>query len=188
MHVYSDEPINAICACTFTETDLSKFVLYSEIVEKEYNWTYGIYKQPVIDEQNTKHRDFNDIITDINKITRLKNTIKININRVWADELKINIGEFAEQDKELVKEINGYLELLGMTERLIDPNYYAISNSKVLEIKQNDKEILSPVLEQFIPLWQQHIKTMNVLENQLFAEFRDALLPALMTGRLSIEK
>ena len=187
MNVYSDEQINAICACTFTETDLSKFVLYSEIVEKEYNWTYNIYKQLVIDEQHTKHRDFNDIIADINIITRLKNTIKITINRVWADELKINIGESTQQDKDLVKEINGYLELLGMSERLIDPNYYAISNSKILEIKQNEKEILSPVLEQFIPLWQQHIKTMNVLENQLFAEFRNALLPALMTGRLSIE-
>lgn len=188
MNVYSDEQINAICACTFTETDLSKFVPYSLIEEKEYNWSYGIYKEPVIDEQNTKHRDFNDIVADINKITRLKNTIKITINRVWADELKINIGESAEQDKGLVTEINGYLKLLGISERLIEPNYYAISNSKVLEIKQNDKEILSPVFEQFIPLWQQHIKTMNVLEDQLFAEFRDALLPALMTGRLSLEK
>ena len=186
MKVYSDEQINAICACTLTETDLSKFVPYPQIVENEYNWSYGVYQAPVIDEQYTKHRDFNDIVADINKITRLKNTIKITINRVWADELKINIGESAEQDKGLVTEINGYLDLLGVSEKLIAPNYYAISNSKVLEIKQNDKEILSPVFEQFIPLWQQHIKTMNVLENQLFTEFRDALLPALMTGRLSL--
>lgn len=79
------------------------------------------------------------------------------------------------------------LDILGISEKLIEPNYYAITNSKVLEIKQNDKEILSPIFEQFIPLWQQHIKTMNVLENQLFYEFRDALLPALMSGRLSLE-
>lgn len=188
INVYTDEQINAICACTFTETELSMYVPYQEVVKKEYRWSYGIYKQVVIDDENTKHRDFNDIVADINKITRLKNTIKITINKTWADELKINIGDQSEQDKILVKEINGYLELLGISEKLIDPNYYAISNSKVLEIKQNDKEILSPVLEQFIPLWQQHIRTMNVLENQLFAEFRDALLPALMTGRLSIEK
>ena len=188
MNVYSDEQINSICACTFTETDLSKYISSTKSQEKEYGLSFGVYQNIVIDEQCTKHRDFNDIVSDINKIIRLKNTIKITINKTWANELKINIGDQSEQDKVLVKEINGYLELLGISEKLLDPNYYAISNSKVLEIKQNDKEILSPVLEQFIPLWQQHIKTMNVLENQLFAEFRDALLPALMTGRLSIEK
>ena len=49
---------------------------------------------------------------------------------------------------------------------------------------QVDKEILSPVFESFIPLWYQHLRTMNNLENMLMAELRDALLEPLMTGRI----
>jgi hypothetical protein len=52
---------------------------------------------------------------------------------------------------------------------------------------QVDKEILSPVLQSFIPFWAQHIRTMNDMETLLLQELRDALLEPLMTGRIQFE-
>ena len=68
----------------------------------------------------------------------------------------------------------------------IDPGTH--TGVAIWDNKQQDKEILSPVIESFLPLWKQHIKTMNVMENMLLAELRDALLPALMSGRIELNK
>lgn len=182
----NDQKIDALCAMTFTETDLSLKATLDKLRENSYNLLVGKYKTFVLDEAYAKHRDFNDIVQDINKITRLKNTIKISINKTWATELGVDIAEDVEKDKKLIDEINGYLQVLGIENKLIEPNYYSSSASKILEIRQNDKEMLSPVIESFIPLWRQHIRSMNNLENLLFAEFRDALLPALLSGRISV--
>lgn len=184
----NDQKIDALCAMTFTETDLSLKVSADKIRECEYSLLIGKYKPVTLDEAHTKHRDFNDIVNDINKITRLKNTIKISINKTWAAQLGCDIMEDVEKDKKIIEEINGYLESLGIAKKLIEPDFYSLSASKILEIRQNDKEILSPVIETFIPLWQQHIRSMNKLENLLFAEFRDALLPALLYGRIELDK
>lgn len=186
INVFSDAQIDAICACTTTKTDKSFSVDYSEIESHDCSLIIGRYMEMPVDAEYSKHRDFNDIVADINKITRLKNTIKVTINKTWAEKLGINLEESVQKDKELIDEINGYLAELGITQKLTQPDYFQKSASRVLEIRQNDKEILSPVIESFLPLWVQHIKTMNTLESQLFAEFRDALLPALMTGRLVI--
>lgn len=186
INVFSDAQIDAICACSLTKTDKSFSVDYSEIESHDCSLIIGHYMEMPVDAEYSKHRDFNDIVADINKITRLKNTIKVTINKTWAEQLGISLEESAQKDKELIDEINGYLAELGITQKLTQPDYFSKSASRILEIKQNDKEILSPVIESFIPLWVQHIKTMNTLENQLFAEFRDALLPALMSGRLVI--
>lgn len=188
INVLSDAQIDAICACSMSKTDKSFSVDYSEIEANGNELKFGLYIKTPIDAEYSTHRDFDDIVSDINKITRLKNTIKVTINKVWAEQLGLDLEEHAKTDKELVGEINHYLDELGITEKLIQPDYFSKSASRILEIKQNDKEILSPVIESFIPLWVQHIKTMNKLENLLFAEFRDALLPALMSGRILKEK
>jgi hypothetical protein len=36
-------------------------------------------------------------------------------------------------------------------------------------------------------MWSQHIYYLNNEENRLLAEFRDALLPKLMSGEISVE-
>ena len=135
------------------------------------------------------HRDYDDIIEDINRIARVRNSIKVNINKVWSEQLGMSeVVALAEQGHSITGEINKSLEMLGIEGRLTDTDFINISNSKILEIKQQDKEILSPVIESFLPLWKQHIKTMNVMENMLLAELRDALLPALMSGRIELNK
>ena len=135
------------------------------------------------------HRDYYYIIEDINRIARVRNSIKLNINKVWSEQLGMSeVIALAEQGHSITGEINKSLEMLGIEGRLTDTDFISISNSKILEIKQQDKEILSPVIESFLPLWKQHIKTMNVMENMLLAELRDALLPALMSGRIELNK
>ena len=104
---------------------------------------------------------------------------------MWAEELGLcGLLDLAGKDKEFTQEINKQLSFLGIKEQVIVPDWLAQTNSKELKIVQMDKEILSPVFVSFIPLWHQHLRTMNEFENVLLAELRDALLEPLMTGRI----
>ena len=133
------------------------------------------------------HRDYKDIINDLNRVNRLKSSIKVNVNKVWAKQLGLDeVMKLAEQDKAIADEMASNLKSLGITEELNYSEYISSSNSKILEIKQQDKDFLSPVLESFLPLWKQHIRTMNNFENMLLTELRDALLPALIDGTIEI--
>ena len=189
IRTFSEEQIACLCEMLDRETELSLFVPNSDIVAGDYSLLAGRYRKAPVDAENTMHRDYDDIIEDINRIARVRNSIKVNINKVWSEQLGMSeVVALAEQGHSITGEINKSLEMLGIEGRLTDTDFINISNSKILEIKQQDKEILSPVIESFLPLWKQHIKTMNVMENMLLAELRDALLPALMSGRIELNK
>lgn len=141
-----------------------------------------------VDEDHTMHRDFNQIIRDINRMNALRNTLKVTINKTWAKELGLDvIAQLQEQSKEITAFMNTQLSAMGISEKLDLPDYISLSASKVLKIEQTDKEELSPVIRSFLPLLSQHIFTMNSLETQLLMELRDSLLPGLMSGRIKIQ-
>lgn len=188
MAVIDKVQLAAIYELSHKESDVSVYVPYQDINDN-YSFLYGQYKPlPSVDEEHSLHRDYDDIISDINKLVRMKNTLKVTANKVWAEQLGIDISESTEADKKLTKDINEALKSMGIESRVETSDYFSLSNSKILEIRQTDKEILSPVIESFLPLWIQHIRTFNVLENQLFAELRDSLLVPLMAGRISISE
>ena len=189
IRTFSEEQIACLCEMLDRETELSLFVPNNDIVAGDYSLIAGRYRKAPVDAENTMHRDYDDIIEDINRIARVRNSIKVNINKVWSEQLGMSeVADLAEQGHIITVKINKSLEMLGIEGRLTDTDFINVSNSKILEIKQQDKEILSPVIESFLPLWKQHIKTMNVMENLLLAELRDALLPALMSGRIELNK
>jgi len=182
---FTEQQVATIQQMTEKEAGVSRRVTYAEMAEREYCMARGPYVPVNIDESHTVHRAYPDIIADLNKINRLRNTLKVTVNKVWAEQLGLTaLLDLSEQDKTLSKAINEQLASIGITDKIIEPDYIAQTNSKELKVVQVDKEILSPVFESFIPLWYQHLRTMNNLENMLMAELRDALLEPLMTGRI----
>ena len=182
---FNEQQIAAIQEMTEREAGVSLAVTYEQMEAKDYSFGRGPYLQIDIDESHTVHRAFNDIIKDINRINRIRNTMKLTINQVWAKDLGFDeLLAMSEQDKELSKSINEQLGSLGIQEALEQPDYIAKTNSKELKLVQVDKEFLSPVFESFLPLWKQHIRTMNDMETLLLQELRDALIEPLMTGRI----
>ena len=189
LKIFTHEQLAALVALTARETEVSTFASREELEKHEHILLRGRYMTFTVDEDHTVHRDFNQIIRDINRMNSLRNTLKLTINKTWAKELGLDvIAQLQDQGKQTTAFLNTQLEAIGISEKLGSPDYIALSASKVLKIEQTDKEELSPAIRSFIPLLAQHIFTMNNLETQLLAELRDSLLPGLMSGRIRIEQ
>lgn len=189
LKTFSPEQLQALLKLTTTPTEVSTFATLEELVKNEYILLRGRYMTFTLDEDHTMHRDFNQIIRDINRMNALRNTLKVIINKTWAKELGLDvIATLQEQSKEITEFMNTQLSAIGISEKLDLPDYISLSASKVLKIEQTDKEELSPVIRSFLPLLSQHIFTMNSLETQLLVELRDSLLPGLMSGRIKIKE
>jgi type I restriction-modification system DNA methylase subunit len=185
---FNDHQMAAIQQMTEREAGLSTRVMYKDMIEKKYSFQRGNYLDVEIDDSHSTHRAFTDIINDINRIAKLRNTMKVTVNQVWAKQLHLDVLlQLHKENEDLTKNITEQLHSLGIKTDLILPNYIAETASKELKIVQVDKEILSPVLQSFIPFWAQHIRTMNDMETLLLQELRDALLEPLMTGRIQFE-
>jgi hypothetical protein len=52
------------------------------------------------------------------------------------------------------------------------------------KIQNRSKDKLPEILMIFLTMWKQHIMYLNNEENRILAEFRDALLPDLMSGKI----
>ena len=149
----------------------------------------GCYMKFEPDAENVIHRSYNEIINEINLIGKARNSFKITINKVWAKELGMkDLIAMEQQNKEVINALNSSLKMLGIEEDIIYPDYISQSNNKELVIRQMDKDNLSPVMVSFLPLLKQHIMTMNIFENNLLIELRDALLPVLMSGKITLKQ
>lgn len=179
--------IESLCQLVTTPTEISTFVPLERLESEGYTLCRGRYMTIEPDAECVMHRSYNDIVREINAIGEARNSLKITINKVWAKELGLGgLIELEKQNKAVVDAINQSLAMVGIEEKIITPDYIAETNSKELVIRQTSKEALSPVMFSFVPLLTQHIRTMNLFENNLLMELRDALLPALMSGRLKI--
>jgi hypothetical protein len=52
------------------------------------------------------------------------------------------------------------------------------------KIENRCKDKLPEILMIFLTMWKQHIMYLNNEENKVLAEFRDALLPDLISGKI----
>lgn len=182
---FTDHQIASIQQMTEREVAMSIRVSYKQMEEKHYSFNHGQYREIEIDESHTVHRAYTDIINDINRINRMRNTMKLTCNQVWAQQLGLKeLLDMHKQNEEFTARLQEQLRSLGIKQELELPNYIAETASKELKVVQMDKEILSPVFISLLPLWNQHIRTMNDMENLLLVELRDALIEPLMTGRI----
>ena len=72
-------------------------------------------------------------------------------------------------------------------EKPIKPDYISFTKNKgECTFKANDPEHLSVIFMTALELWKQHIMYLNEQENVILAEYRDAILPELMSGKLEV--
>ena len=188
-NTFNDDQIMALCDLLGTEQkDYSKSVSLEELKEHDFSFSLGPYKEidPI---PNTLHRDFNEIIRDLNHIIHERNVLRISVNKVWAKELGLTeLIEQCSQSAEISRSLNQSLNFKNykVAEPILEDGYIKESNNKIFCIENIDKSKLSSIMPFFMNMWKQHIYFLNNEENRLLAELRNAMLPYLMSGDLEI--
>lgn len=185
--MFSDEQMQKAIDCIINQSaipEFSKTVSLQTIAENDYNLIPSRYIE--FQEQEFKHREYADIVSDINHITTEKNACKLTINETLAKTLGFDISLYKKDQEE--SGLNELLKQLG-AEPLIKQNYFVSSKNKnEIKFENNSKDVLSSVLIMILNTWKQHIYYLNNEENRYLAELRDALLPELMSGKIDVSK
>lgn len=136
--------------------------------------------------QKTAHRDFKEIAENINHITRMQNSCKLVINETLARKFGFDLDLY-KRDREESKNLRKQMASIGIS---VDTSDYIqfTKNKNEFVFKCNDKELLPPILLQFLSVWKNQIALLNTMQNQYLAELRDALLPDLMSGKICFEE
>lgn len=185
--IFTDEQMQKAIECIvnqFSVPEFAKSVSIQTIAENDYSLVPSRYIE--FQEREFKHREYADIVADINRITVEKNACKLTINESLAKTLGFDIDLYKQDQQE--NGLNELLKKLG-AEPLIRQNYFTASKNKnEIKFENNSKDILSSVLVMILNTWKQHIYYLNNEENIYLAELRDALLPDLMSGKIDVSK
>lgn len=183
--VYSQENINSMLSAITNRRNKAEFsasVTKEELKNKKYTLVPGMYFQ--IEFQEPEHRPFSEIIRDYNKIVSEKNACKLVINETLAKAIKLPVLEF-KQDINFHGKMYEFMEKVS-GEKLVKPDYVTFTKNKGECIfKANDPEHLSTIFLSVLQMWKQHIMYLNEQENVILAEYRDAIMPELMSGRMN---
>lgn len=186
--LFTDEQMQKAIDCIVNQSiipEFAKSVSVQNIVENDFILVPSRYIE--FQEQEYKHREYAEIVQDINRITAEKNACKLTINESLAKTLGFNV-ELYKQDQQQDSGLNDLLKQLG-AEPLAKQNYFTASKNKnEIKFENNSKDILSSVLMMILNMWKQHIYYLNNEENRYLAELRDALLPELMSGKIDVSQ
>ena len=110
---------------------------------------------------------------------------KLVINETLAKALKLPVVDFKadmtpdRQMYELMESLSG--------EKPINPDFITFTKNKgECVFKANDPEHLSTIFKYALSMWKQHMMYLNEQENIILAEYRDAILPELLNGEISL--
>lgn len=182
-NVLSSENIDKIINAPENQVGFSSTQRNADIAENEYILTPSRYIE-MNQVEEKPHRSFQDIADNINAIVAVKNSCKLVINETLARNLGLDVALFKE-DIETSKNMVSQQKQIGV--KLIEDDYISFSKAKnEMVFKCNDKDILPEVMKQFLPIWKNHVATLNALENVYLKELRDAVLPDLMSGKIEI--
>ena len=180
VNVLPDALIDELCGECQEVAGFSQEIELSQIAEQGYILVPSRYIK--FEEKGEAHRPYADIMADINRVARERSVIKITCNETLAKQL--GLYEVAQMETEKSDDgLNKTFELLGG--KYESKRYITLSKNKnEFKVENQDKEILSSLVNFFLPMWKQHIFYLNQEENRLLAELRDAMLPELMSGKL----
>lgn len=183
--VFTDEQMKKAIDSIVNQSAIPEFaksVSIQTIAENDYTLIPSRYIE--FQEREFQHREYAEIVYDINRVTKEKNACKLTINESLAKTLGFDI-ELYKKDQE-DSGLNDLLKHLG-AEPLAKQNYFSTSKNKnEIKFENNSKDILSSVLIMILNTWKQHIYYLNNEENRYLAELRDALLPDLMSGKIDL--
>lgn len=205
IHTISDNEINTVCALVenpVTTEGYCTLASYDKIKENDYQLSPSNFIP--FRNETAEHRSFKDIMNDINRIIEHKNSVKLTINETVAkklmkpkqakwllsnkplmqenEELRLGINE----NNELLKRCNPDFECPDM----IKEDWLSYSKKKNMLKFENNNRTTHTRADMLFQLerWRTMAYFLNEEENKYLAEFRDALLPLLMSGELSVEE
>lgn len=183
---YSEENINSIIGAIVNRRNKPEFcaaVTVEELKSKEFMLTPSSFIQ--FEYREPEHRAYKDIIEDYNKIIKEKNSCKLIMNETLAKALKLPVSEF-KKDMGFDSEMYDFMEKVSGV-KPVKPDYVTFTKNKgECVFKANDPEHLSLILMSVLQFWKQHIMYLNEQENIILAEYRDAILPELMSGKIEV--
>lgn len=153
-----------------------KAILPEMVKAQDFVLAPGRYiEQETVEEH---HRSFADIAADYNRIISYKNQIQVKMNKTAAKRLGYDC-----MDKDNPDLIESFA-LVGET--ALKENFISFSADDGITIKCSTKNTIPDLIIMFLGHWKQYLMYLNNEENRYLAEFRDALLPELMSGKINI--
>lgn len=164
--------------------EFSKSVSIQTVAENEYILIPSRYIE--FQERSFKHREYTDIIDDLNRVIKEKNGLRLTMNESLAKS--IGLYDIFLMFKQSEKANDGMNEMLSFTGKRIEKENFISISKKAGELKfeNGSKDTVSTILLSILQMWKQHIMYLNNEENRYLIELRDALLPDLMGGMIDI--
>lgn len=131
-------------------------------------------------ERDERHRDYADIAADYNRIVAAKNALKLTVNESLAKSLGLYETFLMMKQEGSVSDSFSIVGCKAEKESFITMS----KNAAEFKIENKSKDKIPEILMIFLTMWKQHIMYLNNEENKVLAEFRDALLPDLMSGKV----
>ena len=125
------------------------------------------------------HRPFADIASDYNRVIDQKNAIQIKMNKTVAKRLGYDCMAGNKPD------LTESFALAG--QKAVKEKNITFSADDGITIRISTKDGIHPLILNFLSHWKQMIMYLNNEENRYLAEFRDALLPDLMNGKIEVK-
>lgn len=187
--ILSEETINKIINNILNNTseiNFSKEVDNDIIKQNDYKLSPKNYID--YEEKEEKTRSYEDILTDLNRIIKDKNLLKLTINETIARDIGLNdIAELMKKSKEQNEGINQALEKYKL--KIEKEDYISLTKNKnELSFSNNSKNEISHILMMIMNTWKNHMYYLNQQENIYLIELRDKLIPDLMNGKIDCQK
>ena len=126
------------------------------------------------------HRAFADIASDYNRIIAQKNSIQIKMNKTAAKRLGYDCMAGDKPD------LTESFAIVG--QKADKEKNITFSADDGITIRVSTKDGIHPLILDFLNHWRQMIVYLNNEENRYLVEFRDALLPDLMSGTIEVNE
>ena len=159
------------------EKGFCRVVTIEDIKKQEYILTPSRYIES--DNAENVHRSYAEIAKDYNNIIRQHNEIKLTLNETAAKRLGIPTDTYKSgQSVDLSKSF----EVVGCKAEA--SNYINFTKSAVIRIEIDTKSGIPWIIQDFMRAWTVRERMLNDMENKYLAEFRDALLPDIISGKI----
>ena len=156
--------------------DICKWVQPEDLKKNDWNLTPKRYFDLNVE---ITHRPFEDIVADYNRIISQKNAIQIRMNRTAAKRLGYDCMDADRPD------LSDTFSIVG--QKAEKEKFISFGADDGITIKISTKDGVHPLILDFLNHWKQMIMYLNNEENRVLAEFRDALLPELMSGKIEVK-
>lgn len=187
VNVFSDEQMESAIDSIINQKSIpefSKSVSVQTISENDYCLVPSRYIE--FQEKDFVHRDYGEIIDDLNRVINEKNGLKLTMNETLAKSIGLyDIFQMFKQSEETADSMN---QMLAFTGKKIEKENFISMTKKAGELKfeNGSKNSISTILLSILQMWKQHIMYLNNEENRYLIELRDALLPDLMSGKIDL--